>query len=137
MIRSVGRAGPVKVAALVLWQLRFDLVAILAIAALMVPIPDAIQAYSATAVLSVLGIGATIFIGFRNSNAYNRWWEARTLGGGVVINCRALHNGLSSVDDGSATAAPVMDRLRRRQVRHAWQLASELRGGHRRSASPI
>lgn len=128
MIRSVGRTGPVKVIALVLWELRFDLLAILAIAALMVPIPDAIQAESATAVLSVLGIGATIFIGFRNSNAYNRWWEARTLWGGVIIHCRALHNGLISVDDGSAAAAPVLDRLRRRQVRHAWQLASELRG---------
>ncbi|HEX9834095.1 MAG TPA: bestrophin family ion channel [Mycobacterium sp.] len=115
-------------AALVLWELRFDVLAILAIAALMVPIPDAIQAESATAVLSVLGIGATIFIGFRNSNAYNRWWEARTLWGGVIIHCRALHNGLSSVDDGSAAAAPVLDRLRRRQVRHAWQLAIELRG---------
>ncbi|MGO4446189.1 bestrophin family ion channel [Mycobacterium sp. 2YAF39] len=128
MIRSVGRTGPVKVTALVLWELRFDLLVILAIAALMVPIPDAVQAESATAVLSVLGIGATIFIGFRNSNAYNRWWEARTLWGGVIIHCRALHNGLCSVDGGSAAAAPVLDRLRRRQVRHAWQLASELRG---------
>jgi len=87
MIRSVGRTGPIKVAALVLWELRFDLLAILAIAALMVPIPDAIQAESATAVLSVLGIGATIFIGFRNSNAYNRWWEARTLWGGRRRHC--------------------------------------------------
>ncbi|MCB0945215.1 MAG: hypothetical protein KDB49_09540, partial [Mycobacterium sp.] len=53
---------------------------------------------------SVLGIAASIFIGFRNSNAYNRWWEARTLWGGIIINSRALHNTLCSVD----TGAPAM-----------------------------
>ena len=79
MIRSAGRLGPVKAAGLVAWQLRYDLLTVLVVAAIMVPIPDAIQSES-VAVLSVLGIAASIFIGFRNSNAYNRWWEARTLG---------------------------------------------------------
>ena len=128
MIRSVGAAGPIKVAGLVAWQLRWDLLAILIIAAVMVPIPDAVQSENAVAVLSVLGIAASIFIGFRNSNAYARWWEARTLWGGIIINCRALHNGLHSVDTGAAAMAPIADRMRRRQVRHAWQLAAEMRG---------
>ena len=128
MIRSVGTAGPVKVVGLVAWQLRWDLLAILIIAAVMVPIPDAVQSENAVAVLSVLGIAASIFIGFRNSNAYARWWEARTLWGGIIINCRALHNGLRSVDTGAAAMAPIADRMRRRQVRHAWQLAAEMRG---------
>ena len=128
MIRSVGRTGPVKVTGLVLWQLRFNLLAMVAVAAVMVPIPDTIQTDNATAVLSVLGIAASIFIGFRNSNAYNRWWEARTLWGAVIINCRALHNDLTGVDNASNAMAPALDRLRRRQVRHAWQLAGELRG---------
>lgn len=128
MIRSVGRTGPFKVAARVSWALRFTLLAIVAVAAVMVPIPDQIQDENATAVLSVLGIGATIFIGFRNTTAYNRWWEARTLWGAVIINCRALDNALASVDDGSDTMATVLDRMRRRQVRHAWRLAAELRG---------
>lgn len=92
------------------------------------PIPDAIQEENAVAVLSVLGIAATIFIGFRNTTAYNRWWEARTLWGGIVINCRALDNALVSVDTGAESLAAVHDRMRRRQVRHAWQLACELRG---------
>ena len=128
MIRSVGAAGPVKVAGLVAWQLRYDLLAVLIVAAVMVPIPDAVQSENAVAVLSVLGIAASIFIGFRNSNAYARWWEARTLWGGIIINCRALHNGLQSVDTGAAAMAPIADRMRRRQVRHAWQLAAEMRG---------
>lgn len=128
MIRSTGRTGPLKVAAHVCWALRFNLLAILAVAAVMIPIPDPVPDEDATAVLSVLGIGATIFIGFRNSNAYDRWWEARTLWGSVIINCRAVHNALASIDDGSEAMATVLDRMRRRQVRHAWQLAAELRG---------
>ena len=128
MIRSVGVTGPVKVAALVSWKLRFSLLAMVVVAAVMIPIPDTVQTENATAVLSVLGICATIFIGFRNSNAYSRWWEARTLWGGVIINCRALHNDLASVDNGSEAMAETLERLRHRQVRHAWQLASELRG---------
>lgn len=128
MIRGVGAAGPLKVAGLLTWQLRYDLLAVLLVAALMLPIPDSFQSDNAVAVLSVLGIAASIFIGFRNSNAYNRWWEARTLWGGVIINCRALHNSLSSVDTGSVPMATILDRIRRRQVRHAWQLAAEMRG---------
>ncbi|ADT99498.1 bestrophin family ion channel [Mycolicibacterium gilvum] len=128
MIRSVGRTGPLKVAGRVCWALRFDVAALVVAAAVLVPIPDAIQEENAVAVLSVLGISATIFIGFRNTTAYNRWWEARTLWGSIVINCRALDNALSSVDTGAESLAAVHDRMRRRQVRHAWQLACELRG---------
>ena len=127
MIRSAGRLGPVKAAGLVAWQLRYDLLAVLVVAAIMVPIPDAIQSES-VAVLSVLGIAASIFIGFRNSNAYNRWWEARTLWGGIIINSRALHNTLCSVDTGAPAMCSTLDRMRRRQVRYVWQLAAEMRG---------
>ena len=128
MIRPVGRLGAVKVTGLVLWQLRYDLLAILIIAGLLVPVSDANQIQYAAAVLSVLGIAASVFIGFRNTTAYNRWWEARTLWGGQIINSRVLHNGLTAVDDGSAAISPILDRMRRRQVRYCWQLAAEMRG---------
>ncbi|MFZ4373190.1 MAG: bestrophin family ion channel [Mycobacterium sp.] len=128
MIRPVGRLGAVKVAGLVLWQLRYDLLAILIVAGLLVPVPDANQIDYAAAVLSVLGIAASVFIGFRNTTAYNRWWEARTLWGGQIINSRVLHNGLTAVDNGSPVMAPILDRMRRRQVRYCWQLAAEMRG---------
>jgi len=128
VIRPVGRLGAVKVAGLVLWQLRYDLLAILIVAGLLVPVPDANQIQYAAAVLSVLGIAASVFIGFRNTTAYNRWWEARTLWGGQIINSRVLHNGLTAVDDGSAAISPILDRMRRRQVRYCWQLAAEMRG---------
>jgi putative membrane protein len=127
VIRPVGHLGAVKVAGLVLWQLRYDLLAILIVAGLLVPVPDANQLDYAAAVLSVLGIAASVFIGFRNTTAYNRWWEARTLWGGQIINSRVLHNGLTAVDNGSPVMAPILDRMRRRQVRYCWQLAAEMR----------
>ena len=128
MLRPVGRLGAVKVAGLVLWQLRYDLIGIVIIAGLLIPVPDTNQVQYATAVLSVLGIGASVFIAFRNTTAYNRWWEARTLWGSQIINSRVLHNGLTSVDDGSAAMATILDRMRRREVRYCWQLAAEMRG---------
>ncbi len=127
MIRTVGRLGPLKVAGLVLWQLRYTFVAIAVVVVLLLPVPDATQSEYAAAVLSVLGIGASVFIGFRNTTAYNRWWEARTLWGSIIINSRALQNGLTSVDDGSPAMADILDRMRRRQVRYCWTLAAEMR----------
>lgn len=127
MIRSVGRTGPLKVIGLVLWQLKYELLVILLVAALLIPIPDSIQLENSTAGLSVLGVAASIFIGFRNTTAYNRWWEARTLWGAVINDSRAWHNNLAAVDNGTANMSDVLDRMRRRQVRYAWTLASEMR----------
>ncbi|MGI9124153.1 MAG: bestrophin family ion channel, partial [Mycobacterium sp.] len=81
----MGRVGPGRVIGLVLWQLRYTLLAVLVVALLLLPVPDVNQSQYAAAVLSVLGIGASVFIGFRNTTAYNRWWEARTLWGGIII----------------------------------------------------
>jgi len=116
-----------RVAGLVFWQLRFTLLAILLTVGLLIPVPDAAQSEYAAAVLSVLGIGASVFIAFRNTTAYNRWWEARTLWGGIIINARTLHNGLTAVDDGSPAMTAILYRMRRRQVRYCWELAAELR----------
>jgi len=127
MIRTVGRLGTVKVTGLVLWQLRYTFLAIAVVVVLLIPVPDAAQSDYSAAVLSVLGIGASVFIGFRNTTAYNRWWEARTLWGATIINSRTLHNGLTSVDSGSPEVAEILDRMRRRQVRYCWTLAAELR----------
>ena len=127
MIRTAGRLGTLRVIGLVLWQLRYTFLAIAVAVGLLIPVPDAAQSEYAAAVLSVLGIGASVFIAFRNTTAYNRWWEARTLWGGIIINARTLHNGLTSIDSGSPALAEILDRMRRRQVRYCWQLAAELR----------
>ena len=127
MIRIVGPLGPARAAGLVLWELRWTVLGIFVVAGVLMPVPDPTQIDYAAAVLSVLGIAASVFIGFRNTTAYNRWWEARTLWGGIIINSRTLHNGLTSVDTGDERMAPILDRMRRRQVRYCWELAAEMR----------
>lgn len=127
MIRSVGRTGPLKVLGLVTWQLKYNLLAVGLVAVILLQTPDVVDPADYAAILATAGIAASIFVGFRNTNAYQRWWEARTLWGAVVNDSRAMHNDLSAIDSGSAAVAPVLDRMRRRQVRHAWQLAAQLR----------
>jgi putative membrane protein len=43
-----------------------------------------------TAPLTILGAAITIFLAFRTNTAYDRWWEARTLWGGMVNQSRTL-----------------------------------------------
>jgi len=128
MIRSTGRFGVPKALGVLVWMLRYDLLAVVIVAAIMAVLADKVAFQGAATIVPLLGVVVSIFIGFRNSNAYNRWWEARTLWGTVVGNCRAISNALIAVDDCSDEMAVVVDRMRRRQVRHAWQLAAELRG---------
>lgn len=39
---------------------------------------------------TVFGIALSLFLGFRNNAAYDRWWEARKLWGGLLADMRAL-----------------------------------------------
>jgi len=46
--------------------------------------------YVPTEVVSVLGVALAIILGFRNSSAYDRWWEARKIWGGIVNESRSF-----------------------------------------------
>jgi putative membrane protein len=39
---------------------------------------------------STFGVALSLFLGFRNNAAYERWWEARRLWGGLLADLRAL-----------------------------------------------
>src|SRR5690554_6703144 len=39
---------------------------------------------------TIFGIALSLFLGFRNNAAYERWWEARKLWGGLLADLRAL-----------------------------------------------
>ena len=39
---------------------------------------------------TVFGIALSLFLGFRNNAAYDRWWEARRLWGGLLADVRML-----------------------------------------------
>ena len=109
-----------------IWRLRLDLAAVLVVAALMILVIDRLGLQSLTPLIPLMGIVVSIFIGFRNRNAYNRWWEARTLWSGIIANGRSLHYALLAYEDGSPGMSAITDRMRRREVRHAWRLADEL-----------
>ena len=40
--------------------------------------------------LSMIGGALSVFLAFRNNSAYDRWWEARTLWGGLVNTARTF-----------------------------------------------
>lgn len=40
--------------------------------------------------LGLIGAALTVFLGFRNNSAYDRWWEARTLWGQLVNTSRSF-----------------------------------------------
>ena len=48
---------------------------------------------------SLIGLTLAIFLGFRNSTSYSRWWEARVLWGQLLIASRAaVRQALTLVD---------------------------------------
>lgn len=119
---------PGRLVLTLVWRFRFDFLAILLVAAAMAVVVDSVGLQTVSALVPLMGIVVAIFIGFRNRNAYARWWEARTLWAAVVSNGRSLHYALLAYEDGTAEMAAITDRIRRREVRHAWQLADELHG---------
>lgn len=45
---------------------------------------------------TILGVAISILLSFRNNSAYDRWWEARKLWGGIVNDSRSLTRQLLS-----------------------------------------
>ncbi len=41
-------------------------------------------------IAAILGSALAIFIAFRNNSSYSRWWEARTLWGGIINSSRVM-----------------------------------------------
>ncbi len=63
-------------------------------------------------VAAILGSALAIFIAFRNNNSYSRWWEARTIWGGIINNSRivarqVIANADNAVATGKATEEKV------------------------------
>ena len=40
--------------------------------------------------MGIFGVALSLFLGFRNNAAYDRWWEARKLWGSMIADVRAL-----------------------------------------------
>jgi ion channel-forming bestrophin family protein len=57
--------------------------------------------------LPLLGSALGVFMGLRNTLAYGRWWEARTLWGAAVNNSRSLVRGLLWMLPGDARTRTI------------------------------
>lgn len=60
-----------------------------------------LEAYSLTPTpFALTGVAIGIFLGFRNNTAYSRFWEARTLWGGLINQCRSMARQVATLVDG-------------------------------------
>ncbi len=79
----------------------------------------------ATVPFTLLGLGLSIFLGFRNSACYDRWWEGRRQWGMLIAESRALIREITALLPGDAALAR---RLGGRNVAFAHLLRDHLRG---------
>jgi ion channel-forming bestrophin family protein len=84
--------------------------------------------------VTLLGLGLSIFLGFRNNACYERWWEGRKQWGALVAESRALLRSL-------VTLLPDEPGLRRGAAGHvtafAQALRSQLRGQAGEAPGPV
>lgn len=79
--------------------------------------------------LSLMGSALVVLVSFRNSSAYNRWWEARTLWGALVNSSRSFaRQTLTLIDDPDDGLNPVKATLLRRHIAYINCLAAHLKG---------
>ncbi len=57
---------------------------------------------------SLIGSALVLFLNVRNTAAYNRWWEARTLWGAVTNNARSFARQMAALLDGAPEATRAM-----------------------------
>ncbi|MCX5494107.1 bestrophin family ion channel [Kaistia dalseonensis] len=57
---------------------------------------------------SLIGIAIAIFLGFRNSASYERFWEARKQWGALMIHSRSLARQIMTLQDDPAAVKPIV-----------------------------
>lgn len=108
--------NPVKVVQYVKTELAFALFMALLVFALHSWQPGGITLPFSIA--AILGSALAIFIAFRNNSSYSRWWEARTLWGGIINSSRVLGRLIITFADSHAQQANY-DRSRSEQFKKA------------------
>lgn len=77
-------------------------------------VPDAIKIPST--VVSILGPAIAFFVGFSNNQAYDRWWEARTIWGALVNDSRSWARSILSYIAESDTLHGEISQIKKRMV---------------------
>ena len=91
--------------------------------------------YSLNVPVAVLGTTLAFFVGFRNNNAYDRWWEARRIWGEITNDSRSfaaqvmslLHSKFSSPCETPLALKELHQELVYRQIGFAYALKAHLR----------
>lgn len=92
-------------------------------------ISSAIQIPATLATL--LGTAIAFFVGFNNNQAYDRWWEARTIWGAIVNDCRSwtrnilFYTAQTSLPDEQLSI--IKKRMVLRQISFVYALKENLR----------
>ncbi len=87
------------------------------------------------AIPGILGTIISLLLAFRSNQAYDRWWEARTLWGSIVNDSRSFARQVLSFIDTSydeGDKREMKERLIKRQIAWCYSLSQHLRGqnGH-------
>ena len=107
---------------------KIDLAMLVLMSAVMVPFDIPPQGWLlSTQAVSVLGITMLILIGFRNTQAISRWWEARKLWGTIVNTSRSWADGLRGLLSDQQWQSARAHHLLALQVAVVWQLNFQLR----------
>lgn len=83
------------------------------------------------AVPTIIGTIISLLLAFKSNQAYDRWWEARTVWGAIVNDSRTLLRQLIAFyndPDFSVQANEVKERFAKRQAAWCYALAQSLRG---------
>lgn len=77
--------------------------------------------------VATVGIVVSLYLGFKTTSAYNRWWEARSIWGEIVNNSRSWANSIIMLVDETPDAAPKKQQLIKRHIAWVVALSHQLR----------
>lgn len=122
----------------VFWNIRFETLTTLMVAIVIYALHklQLIEISLPFSIAGTLGSALAIFIAFRNQSSYGRWWEARTIWGGIINNSRIfarqiIANADNAVAIGKATkedAQAYKKEMIYRQIAFSHSLRLHLRG---------
>jgi len=76
----------------------------------------------------IMGTVISLLLAFRSNQAYDRWWEARTIWGAIVNDSRSLSRQILSFIDDQEDTVLFREKLVRRQIAWCYALSQSLRG---------
>lgn len=77
---------------------------------------DALNLEIPFAPVAIMGTALAIFLGFKNNEAYGRWWEARIIWGLAVNYSRAWARQVLTLMEASAEEKDTLQQLQRRMI---------------------